>query len=104
MKARKKNLTYHGYMSQMRCDIAFAKHIAFELHKNLIDAVKLRDRILGGFQRRLCNGAVMDTLRAKNAILAVVERLEADREGARIEHEARTGSKECLEEKRDEEK
>lgn len=89
----KRKLTYHGYMSQMRSDIAFAKHIAFELHKSLLDAMKLRDRILGGFQRRLCNGAAEEILRAKAAMFAVVERLEADREGARIEHEARTGMK-----------
>lgn len=86
----KRKLTYHSYMSQMRSDIAFAKHIAFELHKNLLDALKLRDRILGRFQRRLCNSAVGEIFKAKVSMFAVVERLEADREGARIEHEART--------------
>ena len=90
----KRKLTYHGYMSQMRSDIAFAKHIAFELHKNLLDALKLRDRILGGFQRGLCNDAATEILKAKVSLFAIVERLEADREGARIEHEARTGKTE----------
>lgn len=81
-------------MSQMRSDIAFAKHIAFELHKNLLEAVKLRDHILGRFQRRLCNGAVEEIFKAKVSMFAVVERLDADKEGARIEHEARIGIKE----------